>query len=547
MDGLEFQNAQVDKSSPFIQFAQKPPALRTSMSMSTSSSSDYATSTWSTALPRLFNDTNRDTPSTASQNSGAPSLASFGQNPFAKSAAAPRQGSPLRQQSFPRPFERSVFSPSISRQYTAPALRNPAFTTARPSTPAFMTPQKDHHEDSIMTETPIDDSPAMTDASCPADTSADTPDFDDSHLFDGMTISTPDNGISRTLFSPLFSEKKSGKGELPRQDWFQRGKVRKRVRMERDRDIGSTRSRLPDGRDEDDSEDDDEPTGRRNRRKQNMGWLHNILTSISSNPNAPMIISWYLQVLFNAACGGVVLWMAWGIISTIRGEVLYSSEKARAQLMEEMGACSRRYTENRCSPIQDRLPALEGMCNEWETCMSQDPNMVAGVKASAGHLADILNEFFSRLSWKATVTLSSFSIIAMFACNIAFTKFRHNYREHNLGQRNPGPQYQSLGPMGFPMSPDKSQAYIFAPIGHTPKHIRRAFMQDDTESEASPDARFLPPPVTPSRTRSPIKSERSRSPTKIKLERSPSKGERSRSPSKRSTAKRIEWENSGRG
>lgn len=423
------------------------------------------------------------------------------------------------------------------KQYTAPALRNPAFTTARPSTPAFMTPQKERHEDSIMTETPIDDSPAMTDASCPADTSADTPDFDDSALLDRMIISTPDHGISRTLFS----EKKSGKGELPRQDWFQRGKVRKRVRMERDRDVGSTRSRLPDGRDEDDSDDDDEPTGRRNRRNKNSGWLHNILTSISSNPNAPMIISWYLQVLFNAACGGVLLWMTWGVISTIRGEVLYSSEKARAQLMEEMSACSRRYTENRCSPIQDRLPALEGMCNEWETCMSQDPNMVAGVKASAGHLADILNEFFSRLSWKATVTLSSFSIIAMIACNFAFTKFRHNYREHNLGQGNPGPQYQSLGPMGFPMSPDKSQAYIFAPIGHTPKHIRRAFLQDDTESEASPDARFLPPPVTPSRTRSPIKSERSRSPTKIKLERSPSKGERSRSPSKRSTAKRIEW------
>lgn len=407
-----------------------------------------------------------------------------------------------------------------------------------------MTPQKDRFEDSVMSETPIDDSPAMTDASGPADTSTDTPDFDNSGLLDAITISTPDHRISRTLFS----EKKSGKGELPnpRQDWFQRGKVRKRVRMDRDKDVGSTRSRLPDGRDEDDSDDndddDDEPTGRRNRRKRDMGWLHHILTSISSNPNAPMIISWYLQVLFNAACGGVVLWMAWGIISAIRGEVLYSSEKARSQLMEEMNACSRRYIENKCSPIQDRLPALEGMCNEWETCMSQDSNVVAGVKASAGHLADILNEFFSRLSWKATVTLSSFSIIAMFACNIAFSKFRHNYREQSLPQGNPGSQYQSLGPMGFPMSPDKSQAYIFAPIGHTPKHIRRAFLQDDTESEASPDARMLPPPATPSRIRSPVKSERSRSPTKIKLERSPSRGERSRSPSKRNTAKRLEWQ-----
>ncbi|KAG8160912.1 hypothetical protein KVR01_009176 [Diaporthe batatas] len=508
MDGLEFQNANVDKSSPFVLYANQNPAL-------------------------------------PSQNPAAQPRVSFGTNLFQSQNAVPRNASPLRQQqTFPRAPERSVFSPSISHQYTAAPLRNPAFTSVRPGTPAFMTPQKDRFEDSVMSETPADDSPAMTDASGPADTSADTPDFDNSGLLDGMTISTPDHRVSRTLFS----EKRSGRGELPnlRQgDWFQRGKVRKRFRTDRDKDVGSARLRLPDGRDEDDSDDDDddEPrAGRRNRRNRDTGWLHHILTSISSNPNAPMIISWYLQVLFNAACGGVVLWMAWGIISAIRGEVLYSSEKARAQLMEEMNACSRRYIENKCSPIQDRLPALEGMCNEWETCMSQDSNVVAGVKASAGHLADILNEFFSRLSWKATVTLSTFSIIAMLVCNVAFSKFRHNYREQTLHQGNPGSQYQGMGPMGFPMSPGKNQAYIFAPIGQTPKHIRRAFLQDDTESEASPDARYLPPPVTPSRTRSPIKSERSRSPTKMKLEMSPSKMDRSQSPSKRSPSKRLEWQ-----
>ncbi|KAI3400745.1 hypothetical protein diail_1954 [Diaporthe ilicicola] len=526
MDGLEFQNAQFDKSSPFIQFAQQPPPL--GMSASIPMSSDHAPTP-----PRLLaagnaaTDTDRDTPPIASHNSAASSFAPFGANPFSK-PGAPKHGSPLRQQSFPRAPERSVFSPSISRQYTAPPLRNPAFTTARASTPAFTTPQKDRSEDSVMFDTPVDDSPALTEASGPAETPADTPDFDDSALLDSMNLETPDQGVRRNLFTA--SEKKSGKGDIPRQDWVQRGKVRKRVRLERDRDIGSTRSRLPDGRDEDES-DEDEPTGRRGRRNQDLGWLHRILTSISSNPNAPMIISWYLQVLFNAACGGVVLWLMFGVISAIRGEVLYSSEKARAQLMEEMNACSRRYLENRCSPIEDRLPALEGMCNEWETCMSQDSNVVAGVKASAGHLADILNEFFSRLSWKATVILSSFSIISLLVCNVAFSRFRHNYREHNLDHANPAPQYQSLPPMGFPMSPEKNQAYIFAPIGHTPKHIRRAFMQDDTESEASPDSRLLPPPKTPSR-RSPSKGDRYSSPIKA---------ERSRSPSKRSTVKRIEW------
>ena len=362
----------------------------------------------------------------------------------------------------------------------------------------------------------IEDSPAMTDVS----DMQGTPDFDfdNSAVLDNFHVSTPDPTRRN-----LFSEKKSGKGELPRVSWFERDKVRKRKRLDKDRDIGSTRSRLPDGCDEDDSDYDPDHKGRRSR--ADMGWLHRILTSISDKPDAPIVLSVWLQLCVDAVLGGALLWMLWGVISAVRGEVLYSSEKARAQKIEEMGFCSRQFKDNRCAPVADRAPALEAICNEWETCMNQDPNTVAGVKASAGHLADILNEFTSRLSWKTISVLIVITMVVFCLNNIMFTRFRQDMQQHKHRslERPPAPTPSHATPLGFPISPEKNQAYIFAPIGHTPRHIRRAFLQDDTESEASPElSRYLPAPRTPSR-------------------RSPSKGERARSPSKRSPSKRIEW------
>lgn len=401
-------------------------------------------------------------------------------------------------------------------------MRNPPFTSERPNTPAFTTPRRIDLEDSIMSETSgVEDSPAMTDASGLIA----TPDFDfdNSALLDNFHVSTPDPTRRN-----LFSEKKSGKGELARFSWFERDKVRKRKRMDKDRDIGSTRSRLPDGRDEDDSDYD--PGHKIRRHEANVGWLHRMLTSISDKPDAPIVLSVWLQLGVDAILGGAILWMVWGFVSAVRGEVLYSSEKARAQKIEEMGFCTKQFAANKCAPHKDRAPALETLCNEWDTCMNQDPNTVAGVKASAGHLADILNEFTSRLSWKTISVLMVITVVVFCLNNIMFNKMRQDMQQnkHRGLQRPADPVPSQSAPLGFPISPDKNQAYIFAPIGQTPRQIRRAFLQDDdTESEASPDQRYLPPPKTPSR-RSPSKG-------------SPGKGERSRSPSKRSPYRRIEW------
>lgn len=292
-------------------------------------------------------------------------------------------------QSFNAP-SKSIFSPSISRQTSAPSFRPTTFTN-----PAFSTP-RDHR----LMELDIDDSPAMTDVSG----AADTPDVDTSDLIDDHSISTPEQSRPRLLWP----DSRSGKGTFPRATGhgFPHDRVRKRPRADRDKDIGSTRSRLPGGCDEDDSDYDayDGETGRRGKPKQSMGWLHYILSTVSANPDAPIVFSYYLQLFIDSFLGGLVLWVAWGTFSSARGEVIYSAEKAKLDKLAEIDLCHRDFVRNKCAPLKTRVPAMESLCNKWDTCMNQDPDSVAGVKASVSHLADIINEFTTRLSWKSIVS-----------------------------------------------------------------------------------------------------------------------------------------------
>lgn len=320
---------------------------------------------------------------------------------------AAKQKSPLRMQSFQAP-SKSLFDAGMAEQNSA-TFRRTAFTT-----PAFSTPR-----DNRFTEMDVDDSPAMTETP----TVAETPDFGDrSDMIEDHNMSSPEQIKPRVLWP----EKRSGKGPIPRATGlgFAHDRVRKRSRVDRDKDIGSTRSRLPGGCDEDDSEYDAyDDNGRRRRPRQNMGFLHYILATISANPEAPVIFSYYLQLFIDTFLGGLLIWVVWGTISSARGEVIHSVDQAKLAKNAEIEACAREYTTNKCSPIAHRLPALHGACNEWEKCMNQDPNSVAGVKASLTHLADIINDFTTHLTWKSIVSPLPPSRIRSLLCDSMLTTY----------------------------------------------------------------------------------------------------------------------------
>lgn len=67
----------------------------------------------------------------------------------------------------------------------------------------------------------------------------------------------------------------------------------------------------------------------------------------------------------------------------------------------EISKCSQDYIENRCHP-SDRVRALEDFCIEKEKCMNRDPLAVnKNTKIMVKLLAEIINDFFEPLTFKA--------------------------------------------------------------------------------------------------------------------------------------------------
>ena len=135
---------------------------------------------------------------------------------------------------------------------------------------------------------------------------------------------------------------------------------------------------------------------------QKLGGMASLFAFIEQYPNAPALISKYLQTFFTAAILWGGLYVIYSIWSTIRADVDRASEDSTAEILAEMASCAKNYVENRCAG-DSRLPALEAVCNNWELCMNRDSNGVRRAQVSAHTFAQIINSFVEPISLKTTV------------------------------------------------------------------------------------------------------------------------------------------------
>lgn len=126
-------------------------------------------------------------------------------------------------------------------------------------------------------------------------------------------------------------------------------------------------------------------------------------TSPKWDQHFPHVASLYLQLFVNAFLVSIVLYVAYGFITTVKGDVDMKVKKIISLTIHEMAECSQKFVENRCAP-GTRVPALEMRCLEWERCMSQDPEEVGRAKVSAHTFAEIVNSLIEPLSYKAMVS-----------------------------------------------------------------------------------------------------------------------------------------------
>ncbi|KAL1840124.1 hypothetical protein VTJ49DRAFT_780 [Mycothermus thermophilus] len=381
--------------------------------------------------------------------------------------------SPAKPQDQPRPPFTSSFKPELHNKPTGPAFRNPAFTT----------PQR--RVDDPFSE--YESSPAMTDNSpMPADTPE--PERDDADV--SRLTMTPSPGKTTLLGKTLLRSHAAGRGEI--------------LRGNRDKH----------GSDESDSDWEEDASSKTKKKRKAQGWFSSFLAAVSDHPNAPVILSKWLQLVVNMVLLGIALFGIISVLRQVRADMFNESERAKADIINKMSICAENFRKNGCSPRSSRPPALDGPCNEWEACMNQDASAVMQAQLSARSLANILNEFVGVLSFKTWGFILSIFLGAVIASNVGFNSLRNSaipQPEKPAAPLHSAPAMPMAPMLGPAAAHNPNQAYIWAPLSQTPRHVRKAYFPNDvTDSEASPDMKMIMPPQTPSGRRSPSKGDRGR-------------------------------------
>lgn len=260
----------------------------------------------------------------------------------------------------------------------------------------------------------------------------------------------------------------SGRGEIkkPASDAMAK-RIHKRRRQGQtfERQLALARQQTSDSSDESDAPPSIQKQKKSKHQKQppveEVGWLTSLFTFIHTYPDAPSIIAKYLQVFFNAAILFACLYMFYSFYATIRADVDKASEDAMQDILAEMTACSKNYIDNRCG-ANNRLPALEQVCANWELCMNRDPNAIKRARLSAHTFAEIFNSFVEPISLKTMMFSALVVGLALVVNNATFTIYRRSQEHQHDGFRQGSAQYmhpgQHAAQMGqFAMTP--SMAY----------------------------------------------------------------------------------------
>lgn len=134
----------------------------------------------------------------------------------------------------------------------------------------------------------------------------------------------------------------------------------------------------------------------------------------------------YMQMAFNIIISTTVLYIFGNIILTVRQDFRLKAEEHTEALHKEKLICTNNYIINHCGQ-NDRIPAIEDMCNEWAACMNRD-KVVAQAKVSAEAIAEIINSFVEPISYKTLIFFSLLTLGTLVFSNVAFSIFKRNYK-----------------------------------------------------------------------------------------------------------------------
>jgi hypothetical protein len=250
------------------------------------------------------------------------------------------------------------------------------------------------------------------------------------------------------------------------------------------------------------------------RQPDQGGFVSSLLGGMDKYHHAPEnAIKWLLATIYMGLTVGVgvAAWLLWHFWGSHLGHAI---ERERYRVVTSARKCRSEWIANGCD--NDRVaPKLQAFCDDMGDCMIEDPDAILFIKIAAAQIAEVVNEFVDKLSWKSTVfilsLLLSFGIVVLYLIKANIT---------TKPDRTPASQPQHNN---YPGPVEGGQNIVWVPLTPQVHRRRMNMMNEDTDTDASPPHMpTLLPPRTPSGRRSPSKTHRSQSP--IKYSRTPSKG-----------------------
>ncbi|OJJ50691.1 hypothetical protein ASPZODRAFT_126613 [Penicilliopsis zonata CBS 506.65] len=299
-------------------------------------------------------------------------------------------------------------------------------------------------------------------------------------------MSSPENADNEVTPDPSSKTSKvfgrwapsPGRGEIPRLNHYSNALARRvQKRRRRDRELDK-RLRRDDEEEDDDSDRPISSDGRKGKggkaahesqatttKGSRLSSFSEFFALLEAHPNVPSILSWWAQLVVNLSLFSLTVYVVFGFVSTIRAEFDQAAEEVSDSILAEMATCAKNYVDNRCAG-NERLPALETVCDNWERCMNRDPAKVGRAKVSAHTMAIIINSFIDPISWKAILfflaTISTVTVVS----NWSFRSFRNKYSQHEYhpvapnyhaqpaSQPHPAMQLQNNPAFGYFAQPD---------------------------------------------------------------------------------------------
>ncbi|KAJ3370830.1 hypothetical protein GGF31_003858 [Allomyces arbusculus] len=129
----------------------------------------------------------------------------------------------------------------------------------------------------------------------------------------------------------------------------------------------------------------------------------------------------YLHVLWNVLLASAGAYVVYTAYAAAAADLAHRFQAYTADEAAKIDECARQYVTNRCDPAT-RVPAVNAFCLDLEKCMQADPTRVPATALSAAAVAELIDAFVAKLSYKSLgflLAIAAVTAMMNWACSCA--------------------------------------------------------------------------------------------------------------------------------